>query len=314
LRIVHASGATWPPGKFNVRDITSSTFSRETAPLSNEEKRAIARLVKCRPDEAEARAPEFVAKLKDALARATGAAPRPEARPIPLLDELSATSGRDLVKRLAEEEKAAADLLAALEAQAAKVAEREPQWEQLNVLLEHLQGLPEAATLAAERDAIRDNRLLLDEPDKVAPLVDRAADLLRTALNEHYNTYHDEYTRCIGELEAAPEWGTLPEEDRKALLREVKLDAPENPPALGTLDELLASLAACSPQRWLEKRDALGGQLSRALNLAAKKLEPEVQPVTPPHRIVRNEAELDAWLAEVRQIVLSKLSQGPVQL
>lgn len=124
LRIVNASGAPWPPGKFIVRDVTSSTFSRETAPLSNEEKRAIARLVKCKPDEAEARAPEFVTKLKDALARATGAAPRPEARPSELIDELSATSGRDLVKRLAEEEKAAADLLAALEAQAAKITER----------------------------------------------------------------------------------------------------------------------------------------------------------------------------------------------
>lgn len=59
---------------------TSSAFSREIAPLSNEEKRAIARLVKCKPDEAEVRTPDYVAKLKEAQARASGAAPRPEAR------------------------------------------------------------------------------------------------------------------------------------------------------------------------------------------------------------------------------------------
>ena len=70
--------------------------------------------------------------LKDALARATGVAPCPEARPSALIDELAALSGRDLVKRLAEEEKAAASLLAGLELQAAKISQREPHWQQLN--------------------------------------------------------------------------------------------------------------------------------------------------------------------------------------
>ena len=314
LRIVNASGAPWPPGKFIVRDVTSSTFSRETAPLSNEEKRAIARLVKCRPDEAEARAPDFVTKLKDALARATGAAPRPEARSSELIDELSATSGRDLVKRLAEEEKAATDLLAALEAQATKVALREPQWQQLNDLLEYMAGLAEAAALTTERNAIRDGRLLLDDPDKVEPLVNRAANALRTALNNNFNAYHSEYTRCIQELEAAPQWGKLTSEDRTAILLAESLVAPDKTPVLGTLTDLLDSLADCSPQRWAEKRDALGGRLTRALTLAAQKLEPKVQPISPPHRILRDEADLDTWLAEVRTAVIQKLTNGPVQL
>lgn len=314
LRIVNASGAPWPPGKFIVRDVTSSTFSRETSPLSNEEKSAIARLVKCKRDEAEARAPEFVTKLKDALDRATGAAPRPEARPSSLIDELAATFGRDLVKRLAEEEKAAAQLLAGLEAQAAKIAQREPQWQQLNDLLNHMNGLSEAAALTTERDAIRDGRLLLDDPDKVAPLVHRAADALRAAVNKHVGAYRTEYDRCTKELEAAPQWGKLAPEDRAAILRDVQLSAPENTPKLGTLAELLDSLAICSPQRWTEKRDALGGQLARALTLAAQKLEPKVQPVTPPHRILRDEADLDAWLAEMRTSIMEKLRNGPVQI
>jgi hypothetical protein len=301
-------------GKFNVRDLTSSTFSRETAPLSNEEKRAIARLVKCKPDEAETRAPEFVTKLKDALARATGAAPRPEARPSELIDELSATSGRDLVKRLAEEEKAASDLLAALEAQASKIAQREPAWEQLDTLLGHMKGLPGAAALKVERDAIYDGRLLLDDPDKVEPLVNRAADALRAAVNKTFGAYRSEYDQCTKEIEAAPEWAKLAPEDRASILREAQLSTPENTPKLGTLTELADALGACSPQRWIEKRDALRGQLTRALNIAAKKLEPKVQPITPPRRILHNEADLDAWLAEVRTAVIKKLPDGPVQL
>jgi hypothetical protein len=314
LRIANASGAAWPAGKFNRRDVASSTFSRESAPLSNEEKRAIARLVKCRPDEAEARAPDFVARLKDAHARATGPAPRPEAKPIELIDELSATSGRDLVKRLAEEEKAAAQLLAGLEAQAAKIAQREPQWRQLNELLGHMHGLPEAPAISTERDAIRDGRLLLDDPDKVEPLVNRAADALRGAVNKTFGAYRSEYDQCMNEIEDAPDWGKLAPDDRAAVLRETQLSVPESPPRLGTLGELIDSLAACSPPRWSEKRDALQGQKKRALDHAAHKLEPRVQSVAMPRRTVRTLADLDAWLAEVRKSVLAKLSDGPVQL
>ncbi len=314
LRIVNASGSPWPAGKFNRRDVTSSTFSRENAPLSNEEKRAIARLVKCKPDEAEVRAPEFVTKLKDALVSATGSTPRPEYKSNELIDELSAISGRDLVKRLAEEETAASELLAALEAQALKIANREPSWLHLNDLIGHMAGLPEQSLITAERDAIRDGRLLLDDPDKVEPLVNRSADVLRAALNAAYTAYHAEYTACTKEIDSASEWAKLAPEDRASILRVAQLSAPEPTPTVGTLVELLESLNKCSPRRWAERRDALRGQLSRALTLAAQKLEPTVQPVSAPRRILRSEADLETWLAEVKKSVLEKLPEGPVQI
>ncbi|ADL55541.1 BREX system P-loop protein BrxC [Gallionella capsiferriformans] len=314
LRVVNAGGSLWPAGKFISRDVSTSNFSRENAPISNEEKRAIARLVKCRPDEAEIRAPEFVSKLKDTQVRATGAAPRPEAKPNALIDELSTISGRDLVKRLAEEETAASELLNALEAQAAKITKREPAWLQLNDLIRHLPGMPEHSVIATERDAIRDARLLLDDPDKVEPLVNRAADVLRGALNTAYAVYHSEYTACTKEIENAAEWARLAPEDRAAILREAQLSTPEQAPRVGTLFELLESLNKCSPQRWAERRDASRGQLSRALTLAAQKLEPTVQPIAAPRRILRSEADLDTWLAEVRKSVLEKLPGGPVQI
>ena len=314
LRITNASGAAWPAGKYSRRDANSSTFSRETAPLSNEEKRAIARLVKCKPDEAETRAPDYVAKLKTAMTHATGTPPRPEARHYALIDELAALSGRDLVKRLAEEEKAAADLLAALETQAAKITQREADWLQLDTLIEHMAGLPDLPAIAAERDAIRDGRLLLDDPDKIKPLVDRAADVLRSRLNQTFAAYQSEYGHCTDEINSAQEWARLAPEDRAAILRDVELAMPEKSPKLGTLADLVDSLSTCSPHRWGEKRDALRGQLTRALNLASKKLEPSVQPVTTPRRILRTEADLDAWMGEVRATVLTKLADGPVQI
>lgn len=156
--------------------------------------------------------------------------------------------------------------------------------------------------------------LLLDDPDKVEPLVNRAADALRSALNTAYAAYHGEYSACTKEIESAAEWAKLALEDRAAILREAQLSAPEPTPKVGTLAELLESLNKCSAQRWAERRDALRGQLSRALTLAAQKLEPEVQPVTTPRCIIRSEADLDDWVNTVRKSVLDKLSSGPVQI
>ena len=81
-----------------------------------------------------------------------------------------------------------------------------------------------------------------------------------------------------------------------------------------TLKAVWQSLNKCSLQRWAERRDASRGQLSRTLALAAQKLEPTVQPIAAPRRILRSEADLDTWLAEVRKSVLEKLPGGPVQI
>ena len=78
--------------------------------------------------------------------------------------------------------------------------------------------------------------------------------------------------------------------------------------------DLLGSLSQCTPQRWGERHDAIAGKTQQARVAGARKLEPKVQQVQVPSRMVRTEAELDAWLAEVRQAALAKLQIGPVQL
>jgi hypothetical protein len=314
LRAVNASGSPWPAGRFSRRDVNTSTFARESAPLSNDEKRAIARLVKCKPDEAEARAPEFLARLRDAYDRATGAAPRPARREDPLFQELTGLSGRDLVKRLAEEESAARALLDGLEAQAAKVATREPGWAELTRLLPHLDGLPDGQAIRIDRDAVLAGRMLLADPDPVASLVSRAGDALRAALVAAYGDYARAFEAVSRELAGTAEWGKLAEADHEAVLRETHLASPDPAPATGTLDELVTSLEQCPIARWHERRDALRGQLDRARTLVARTLEPQVQPVVIPRRLLRTEAELDLWLDEVRTAVRGKLGDGPVQV
>jgi len=42
------------------------------------------------------------------------------------------------------------------------------------------------------------------------------------------------------------------------------------------------------------------------------KIEPKVRPLTPPHRSLRNEADLDVWLAKVRTAVIQTLANNQV--
>lgn len=317
LKVMSASGQPLAPGKFLERDANQYNFERENTPLSVTEKRVIARLTKCKPEEAEIEAPKYVAGLKDAFAQVSGNAPRPAATLPGLLDTLDKLSGKDLVKRIASDEKAVQKLGDDIAAQVVTAKDREPRWTSLGTLVTYLGadagGEDEAAALRAERQSILDGRLLLAQPDPVPPLISRASDLLRNALNQSYATYAQQFAQGVQSLQAQADWTRLQPADQTAILQSVGLNAAEAAPAVGTLQELLQSLAHCTPQRWAERAQAVAGKLQQAAAACAKKLEPTVQPYAAPARMVRSEAELDAWLHEVRQAVAAKLKSGPVQ-
>jgi hypothetical protein len=230
------------------------------------------------------------------------------------LDKLS---GKELVKRLALDEAAVKQLSEEIEAQVATAKDREPLWESLGTLVTYLGadtgGVVEASAIRAERQSILDGRLLLSKPDPVPPLISRSSDLLRNALNQSYAAYAQQFAQGVQSLQNQADWARLKPADQTAILQSSGLDAAEALPGVGTLQELLQSLAHCTPQRWAERAQAVAGKLQQAAAACSKKLEPTVQPYAAPARMVRSEQELEAWLDEVRQAVKAKLQSGPVQ-
>jgi hypothetical protein len=313
LRVATAAGQALPPGKFLERDFNQYDLSRENTPLSLADKRAVARLTKLKPDDAEIEAPRYVAKLKANFAQVAGAAPQPAPVLPPLLDELDKLSGKDLVKRLALEEKAVQQLATDLENQIAAVHKRLPRWNDLVRLVAFLGHHAEAPALQTEMRAVLDGRQLLASPDPVPDLLHRATDALCGALNTAHTDYARHYEQAVDDLHAGGDWQRLAQADQAAIRAQTGLTGAEATPRVATLEELLASLAQCTPERWQERRDAVAGKLQQARALCAHKLEPKVQAIAVPQRIVRSEAELDAWLAEVRTSALAKLAAGPVQ-
>ena len=84
--------------------------------------------------------------------------------------------------------------------------------------------------------------------------------------------------------------------------------------AIGTEDEILAALNTRTLTDRRNLLDAVPQRFARALEEAAKLATPEAVRVTLPGAIIKNGAELDQWLAGVRQQVEDKLKDGPVIL
>jgi hypothetical protein len=57
---------------------------------------------------------------------------------------------------------------------------------------------------------------------------------------------------------------------------------------------------------------ALPACVDAALRDAALEVEPKTQSITIPRRVIRNEPDLDAWLAELRGNIAPHLPDGPV--
>ena len=313
LKVSTPAGQPLAAGKFLERDANQYEFARENTPLSLTEKRAVARITKCKPDDAEIEAPRYIAKLKATFERIAGPAPQPAATLPGLLDELDKLHGKDLVKRLALEEKLVLQLATDLDAQAAQVQQRLPRWQDLGRLAAYLGHHADASVLQRERQAVLDGRQLLATPDPVPGLLHRATDALCGALSSAYAEYLACYTCTVDALQHDADWQRLSEADQAAILAQTGLANAESAPQVGNLQDLLTSLGQCTSERWLERRDAVSGKVQQARDLCAKRLEPLVQPYRVPQRTVRNEVELDAWLAEVRHTALAKLAAGPVQ-
>jgi hypothetical protein len=196
------------------------------------------------------------------------------------------------------------------------IQERNPLWITLESLISFLaeQASEEVERLGKERQAILDQRQLLISPDPITPLINSASDFLRTTLNQSFASYETQFKQGVQSLKSQSDWQRLNEADQLSILQQLSLANIEAAPTVGTTEELIKALKVCTPGRWDERGQAVAGKVQQAAAACAKKLEPTVQPYQAPSRMVRSEAELEAWLSEVGTAVKAKLKSGPVQL
>jgi hypothetical protein len=84
--------------------------------------------------------------------------------------------------------------------------------------------------------------------------------------------------------------------------------------AVGTTEEILDTLSHTKLSELRAISDALPTRFQNAAAAAAKLLEPKAQHVHLPGGTIKNNDDLESWLAEAKVCIQKKLKDGPVIL
>lgn len=254
--------------------------------------------------------------LQKALALAEtsgGAAPRPEAGDAQVIRDLQMLSGNAQLLKIHEQKDDLATKLAEWKKSTDAIAKRWPLWERLLDFHGYADKLPEYESCSISINAITDGRLLLSEPDNVPELTKQLTAALRLALGKLQDDLAAAFNAGDQKLAASPVWGRLTDEQRTTLSTSYQL-APSPKAAIATDDEILKALIARTLTDRRNLLDAVPQRFTRALDEASLLLEPKAARVTLPSATIHNTADLDAWVANVREQVELKLKDGPVIL
>jgi hypothetical protein len=256
---------------------------------------------------------QFLAKLLTLAESSGGAEPRPVTPDTKDIRALQKLSGNAQLLKIHEQKDDLSAKLAVWKKSAEAITKRWPKWEQLLVFQGFANTLPEAEACGKSIAAVTAGRGLLADPDPVPELIKQLTTALRRALGELQNDLAEAFQTGEARLAASQVWNSRTEEQRATISATCQLTPPPKA-AIGTDDEILAALQARTLVDRRNLLDAVPQRFTRALAEAGKLANPEAVRVSLPGAIINTPAELEQWLAGVRQQVEDKLKDGPVLL
>jgi len=312
------NGAGVPAGHLDQNKVPKTEFRVEKITLSVQDRNALRALyqeldIKAKSEELDAKAPDFFAALLKLAAEAGGDAPLPPRPSTTAIEDIQKMVGNDRLAALRAKEAEIKAQIADWKKTRDLIQKRQPAWQTLERLVAHAAALAEAKSAAKEVDAIRANRLLLADPDPVAPLRGSLADLLRQNLKVTHETHNTAYDQAIKMLAENATWQKIPASDQTRMLSEIGLQTPAEPD-VSSDSALIAALNAKNLAARKTEAEAIPARVAKALQQAAQLLEPEVQFIALERSVLKTAADVDTWLARQRERLIDALQRGPVQI
>jgi hypothetical protein len=312
------NGVAVGPGHLDQNKISKSEFRVEKTTLTVQDRNAIRALyqeldVKAKGDELDAKAPEFFAAMRKLAAEAGGDAPLPPRSNLTDIEDIEKLVGNDRLAALRASADEVKKRISDWKKARSGIMKRLPSWEILGRLATHAAALHESTSWLEQRDAIGGNRLLLAEPDPVAPVLKGIADLLRQALNSAHSAHASAYHTAMDAISADTVWNKLAPSDRTGILRDVGLAEPTKPDVRSD-ETLLATLDAKNLAARRTEAEAIPARVEKARQQAAKLLEPKVQFISVDRPVLKTDADIEDWLDRQRGKLLQAIKNGPVQI
>lgn len=259
--------------------------------------------------------PPFLDKMKALAEGAGGEAPKPAHPDISFIDQIRLSVGNEQLLQIYnrnEELRQAVDEWGLL---AKRIGERWPAWQQLKELAQHANGILYAETYRLQVKNIEEQRMLLDNPDPIAPLVSELSQQLREELNRLDAEYKRLHSEGMERLQADANWQQLEPEQRNGLLSAQKLSAVHQPKVeVQTTPQVLGTLRRLPLGQFADQIAALPGRFNAVLEQAAELCEPELKFVDLPKRSLKTDDDLRDYLAEVEEKIKKAMKDGPVMV
>lgn len=294
--------------------VSQTNFRPETVSLTPRQLAGIRSLIhaiglNCTNGEEQSKLRDAIETAKQLARKAGGDAPLPLPPKAELLVEVERLSGNEQLMAAFERHRDIIDEVERWKGLAEKVFVRQARWGELKSALKYCQNLVGFDELMNEVHAIEQNRSLLADPDPVQPLLKQVIERIRVAILKKYEDFQTEYNECLKELHEDAIWSQLSTEQQEQLLTKHHLDNLEMSP-LSDNDRVLDCIENTSLEQWSDKTSALAGRFSRMRQDAVDMLVPKAKIVLLPKSVIETEAELDSWLAKVRQEVMSALAEN----
>jgi hypothetical protein len=288
-----------------VAKINNASFKKEVHFLTAKEKIAIRKLfqdagIVCPPNQDILPfSNAYLEKLKTLAGQISGDAPRPEPINLTFLKDIENKEGNERLLDILAQQVDLKDKYIDWSKKAAMVIAREPLWNLLSDLSNQASDGDDMEQIKAEINAIRINRLLLQEPDPIQPKLTELTDKLKTALNNLKGSYISLYDLKMADLQSNQYFLKLtPEQKHAILVKHQILVKPEIKP----LDSqaLLNQLQKASLYTWETKIAALPGQFQSAIDDAITLSAPQATTFSLPRKTINNQTDIDTYVTELK--------------
>ncbi len=304
VQLRNAEIISTPEPNINQAKIGNAVFKKEVHILAAIDKIKLRKIyqdagISCKPGEEFLHSNTFLNRLKDLAGLIGGDAPKPEPINIQFLKNIENLDGNERLVRILEEQEDLKSKNLDWSKMSVVVAAREPQWRLLAELVNHANGDPAMEHLKTEIEAIRENRLLLQEPDPIQPKLIELTEKLKTALNTLKESFIGLHDLKMTELQGNIYFNRLiPEQIRTILFKHQILPKPELQPL--DAHKLLIHLQKAGLYAWDTRIAALPGQFQSALDEAILISAPKAKTYSLHRTTISSQADIDAYLAELK--------------
>ncbi|MCB5286841.1 MAG: BREX system P-loop protein BrxC [Candidatus Cloacimonetes bacterium] len=304
--------------KLERKNIGKAVLKIENVVLSAAQRIKIRRLyqslgINCNSGDEYESSSDFIGKTLDLIEQSGGEAPQPIRQNTEAIEQIRLCTGNERLMAIHNSYDELSIMIVAAKELADNISIRLPNWELLTELLELSDDLNDIKIIRSQVEQIEEQRLLLADPDPVAPILAALSQSFRQELNRLKQDYDSAFSAGIENLDNDANWQAL-EQEQQEDIRKANLLDEESGLSLKLSDPkaIIHTLKKHPLSSIKDKIAALPARMSKAQEEAARILEPQTQVITLPIRTLKTTEDLELWLIEIKSLILETLSKGPV--